>query len=542
MPREILLRVAQMTAEPKDILKDDFLSALVSSGVLDVASAGRVRAASVAAGASIERSVLELGLADEMDVYRALAEFLDLPFVGPTEMDESLPSLLGLKQDFLERTSVMPVSQNAAGVTFATSDPENVSVFQSLGFYLSVPIRKAIATPSTLNSVLSGSTPTDDAEAAAQGDVERLKALANDGPVIKFVNDLVAKAVSERASDIHIEAQETGARVRLRIDGLLGVDSMISPDRRAAVVSRLKVMAGLNISEKRRPQDGRLTIPVRGRNVDVRVSTLPTQFGESVVLRLLDQSRVELEWDSLGFQPGRVGELQSVLKSPNGILLVAGPTGSGKTTTLYTALKEINNEDRKIVTVEDPIEYSLPGINQTQVEPAIEMTFARALRAILRQDPDVVMVGEIRDQETAEIAVRAALIGRLVLSTIHTNDSLSAITRLLDLGVPGYLLADTLRGVLSQRLVGRVCGECEGSGCEQCDSKGRKGRQVISEFLPVTPNLARGLSEGADQFALRELARNEGLRSMESDAESLIGSGLALRADVERALGTTFFD
>lgn len=531
-----------MTASTGNIQTDDFLATLVNKGILDPASAGRVRAASHAAGTPIERATLELGLADETDVFKALAEHLGLPFVTSLDIDASLPSLLGLQQDFLERTSVIPVSQDETGVLIATSDPDNAAVFQSLAFYLSVPVGKAIAAPSTLNSILSGAGEQAAGDAAAHGDIDRLKALANDGPIIKYVNDIVAKALASRASDIHIEAQETGARVRFRIDGLLGVDSSISPDRRAAVISRLKVMADLNISEKRRPQDGRLTIAVRGRNVDVRVSTLPTQFGESVVLRLLDQSNVDLEWDSLGFQAGRVAELRSVLKSPNGILLVAGPTGSGKTTTLYTALKEINEDDRKIVTVEDPIEYSLAGINQTQVEPAIDMTFARALRAILRQDPDVVMVGEIRDQETAEIAVRAALIGRLVLSTIHTNDSLAAITRLLDLGIPGYLLSDTLRGVLSQRLVRGVCGTCRGTGCDSCDGNGQHGRQVISEFLRVTPDVATALTEGGTHRQLVSLARSNGFQTMEEEGTVLVEQGLVQKTDVDRALGSTFFD
>ena len=531
-----------MAAPEGQIQRDDFLATLLAKGILDAGSASRVSAASNAAGTSIERATLELGLADELDVYRTLAEHSGLPFVTSLDIDGSLPSLLGLQADFLERTSVLPVSQDETGVVFATSDPDNSAVFQSLAFYLSLPIKKAIATPSTLRTALTGTGDASQVEAAADGDVDRLKSLANDGPIIKFVNDIVAKALTSRASDIHIEAQETGARVRFRIDGSLNVDSTISPDRRAGVISRLKVMADLNISEKRRPQDGRLTIAVRGRNVDVRVSTLPTQFGESVVLRLLDQSNVDLDWDSLGFEAGRVAELRSVLKSPNGIFLVAGPTGSGKTTTLYTALKEINQDDRKIVTVEDPIEYSLAGINQTQVEPAIDMTFARALRAILRQDPDVVLVGEIRDQETAEIAVRAALIGRLVLSTIHTNDSLSAITRLLDLGVPGYLLGDTLRGVLSQRLVRGLCADCQGAGCEACNNSGNIGRQVVSEFLRVTPTLSSALNSNTAAPKLSDLARTEGFSPMSEDAGHLMTLGKVSRADVDRALGSTFFD
>ena len=309
-------------------------------------------------------------------------------------------------------------------------------------------------------------------------------------------------------------------------------------DKLAAVDSRVKVMAEHNISEKRRPQDGRITTAVRGRNVDIRVSTLPTQFGESVVMRLLDQESVELDWSALGFEPGRIQSLRQIVKQPNGIFLVAGPTGSGKTTTLYTALKEINQEDRKIVTVEDPVEYSMEGGNQSQVDMAIDMSFAKALRAILRQDPDVVMVGEIRDQETAEIAVRAALIGRLVLSTVHTNDSLAAITRLGDLGVPEFLLASTLRGVLSQRLVRRICRECDGQGGTCCKNSGTKGRQVISELLSITPDLSEAIAKGESLTSLLALAKEQGFTTMRTDADRVLASGSATREAVERAIGS----
>lgn len=296
-------------------------------------------------------------------------------------------------------------------------------------------------------------------------------------------------------------------------------------------------MAGLNISEKRRPQDGRITTSVRGRNIDVRVSTLPTQFGESVVLRLLDQQSVQLDWGQLGFEEKRVNQLRQIIQQPNGMFLVAGPTGSGKTTTLYTALQEINQHERKIVTVEDPVEYSIPGVNQTQVDAGIGMTFANALKAILRQDPDVVLVGEIRDQETAEIAVRAALIGRLVLSTVHTNDSVSAITRLVDLGIPGFLLASTLRGVLSQRLVRRICAECAGKGGTCCDRTGLKGRQVVSELLSVDSALAQAIANGAPQSALLDLAKEKGFEVMKSDANRVLKAGLATETALQKALG-----
>lgn len=526
-----------MSFLPKHFSKDDFLGHLISEGVLDNASGARVRAAAELTETSIERAVLELGLASEDSVFRALARHLGLPFVDDTDLEAGFAERLGLEQSFLERVSAIPVRSADGVLTVATAVADSHAILQSIGFYLSMPVHAAIATPSAIHAALS----TGDADAsgggAAASDVERLRALANDGPVVKFVNDTVAKAVAAHASDIHFEAMESGARVRFRVDGVLGVDGSVSADRLAAVVSRVKVMADLNISEKRRPQDGRITLAVRGRNVDIRVSTLPTQYGESVVMRLLDQERVELDWTSLGFAPDRIEAISRVLGQPNGIFLVAGPTGSGKTTTLYTALRDINHDDRKIVTVEDPIEYALPGINQTQVDPAIDMTFAKALRAILRQDPDVVMVGEIRDEETAEIAVRAALIGRLVLSTIHTNDSVSAITRLIDLGVPAFLLSSTLRGVLSQRLVRRRCRDCGGVGGPCCNGAGERGRQVISEFLPVNTAMSTAIADGKSEDQLRQIAHSSGFRALRSDGENLLSNGVITHSSLIRGLG-----
>ena len=528
-----------MSILPKSFSRDDFLNYLVSETILDNASAARVRTAADSSGAPIERAVLELGLAGEESIFGALARYLGLAYVGQDEIDLGLDERLGLEASFLERVGAIPVQVVDDKVIVATAIADCDSILESIGFYLSMQVVPAITAPSTIRNALEQrSDGVSITSQAAQGDVERLLAIANDGPIVKYVNDIVAKAVVSRASDIHLEAQETGARIRIRIDGILRVEGTVPADRLAAVVSRIKVIANLNISEKRRPQDGRISMPVRGRRIDIRVSTLPTQYGESIVMRLLDQDRVALDWKALGFGADRISALRRIIGQPNGIFLVAGPTGSGKTTTLYTALKEINQDHRKIVTVEDPIEYSLPGVNQTQVDGAIDMTFARALRAILRQDPDVVMVGEIRDQETAEIAVRAALIGRLVLSTIHTNDSISAITRLIDLGVPSFLLASTLRGVLSQRLVKRLCERCKGQGCFSCDNNGGIGRQVISELLTITSRIAENISNGASQKLVLDEARQEGcFVAMREDAERLLQAGKLERSAMEYALG-----
>ncbi len=522
-----------------------FLELLVGKVLLTQAAARRALEATERAGTSLEKSLLELGLVPEDELFRALAEHLDLPFVESDELDPSLLPEMALPLDFLLRAEAVPVRRHEGTVWIATSDPHGADALRSIGFDLGLDVKAMFTAPSLVKSALgTRSAPNGDAIqiGTSETDVERLRAMANDGPVIQLVNELIGKAVMAGASDIHLEAEEHGARVRFRIDGVLRTERAIAEAERSAVVSRLKVMANLNISEKRRPQDGRSQLSVRGRAVDIRLSTLPTQHGESIVLRLLDRNRMSLDWTALGFAPERVAEIKRIVGAPNGIFLVAGPTGSGKTTTLYTALAGINSEDRKIVTVEDPIEYTLAGVNQVQVEPGIEMTFARALRAILRQDPDVIMVGEIRDQETAEIAVRAALVGRLVLSTIHTNDSLTAIDRLIDLGIPRYLLGATLRGILSQRLVRRKCRSCSGAGCEACGGSGYRGRRVVDELLTATPRVAAAIvaREGAE--TLSEAACAAGFVPLSARGGRLVGAGEISREDLERALGEAWLD
>ncbi|WP_227287778.1 GspE/PulE family protein [Boseongicola sp. H5] len=520
----------------------DFIAYLKKSSDLTEAAAARVLSASIEAGTSVERSLLELGLVSENILFEALANYLAVPLIDAARFDPALVEKLGLETSFLERVGAFPfqIDDKGGPIHIAMADPRSRDVAAGIGFYLGRDVEVALACPSDIKAALgrlSGvSTSGSGDHSASHQDVARLKALANDGPVIKLVNDLIAQAVQERASDIHIEADEIGARVRFRVDGVLWVKSRIPTTNVAAVVSRLKVLGNLNISERRRPQDGRASIMVRGRSVDIRMSTLPTQHGESVVLRLLDRHRLELDWERLGFPAHRITEIETAIAAPNGLFLVAGPTGSGKTTTLYTALSRISSDDRKIVTVEDPVEYALEGINQTQVQPEIDMTFGSALRAILRQDPDVVMVGEIRDEETAAIAVRAALVGRLVLSTIHTNDAISAIDRLRDLGVPDYLLSSTLRGVLSQRLARRLCPSCNGKGCDNCGELGRKGRIVISEFLKVTSSLSSEIKKGG-RASLLEVARQEGYRTLAQNSEEILAGGLASEGDIIRALG-----
>jgi general secretion pathway protein E len=364
--------------------------------------------------------------------------------------------------------------------------------------------------------------------------VEDLLASAGDAPIIRMLNALLTQAARDGASDIHIEPYERTSSVRFRIDGTLR--EVVQPNRalHAALISRLKIMADLDISEKRLPQDGRISLRIGTRAVDVRVSTLPSAHGERAVLRLLDKSESKLTLESVGMQGDTLDRFEKLISQPHGIILVTGPTGSGKTTTLYAALARLDASRSNIMTVEDPIEYELPGVGQTQINAKIELTFAKALRAILRQDPDVIMIGEIRDFETAQIAIQASLTGHLVLATLHTNDSVSAVTRLTDMGVEPFLLSSSLLGVLAQRLVRKVCTVCAGAGCEVCGQTGYQGRTGIFELL-VADEAVQGLihSKAAESELLQAGARG-GLRLMREDGERLVQAGVTSRAELLR--------
>ena len=365
-------------------------------------------------------------------------------------------------------------------------------------------------------------------------EVEDLLEARHDAPIIRMLNALLSQAVNEGASDVHVEPFETYSVVRYRIDGVLR--DIVRPRRalHAALVSRIKIMADLDIAEKRLPQDGRIMLRLGGRPIDVRVSTLPTGHGERVVLRLLDKERGRLEPERLGMSAEVLAVFDRLVKQPHGIVLVTGPTGSGKTTTLYAMLSRLDAGSTNIMTVEDPIEYDLAGIGQTQVNPRIDMTFARALRAILRQDPDVIMIGEIRDQETAQIAVQASLTGHLVLATLHTNDSLSAVTRLLDMGIEPFLLSSSLLGILAQRLVRKLCPDCRGSGCPKCLQTGYLGRTGIYELVELDETLRAAIHARESERQLAELARARGFRSLAEDGERWVAAGVTSREELLR--------
>jgi general secretion pathway protein E len=390
-------------------------------------------------------------------------------------------------------------------------------------------------------------------------DVGHLKDLASEAPIIKLVNLLISRAIENRASDVHIEPFEDELKVRYRIDGVLH-DVEAAPKRlEAAVVSRIKIMAKLNIAERRLPQDGRIRLKIDEREIDLRVSTIPILHGESVVMRILDKESIVIDLDLLGFPPDILDAFDRLIKKPNGIVLVTGPTGSGKTTTLYGALDKINTPDKKIITVEDPIEYQLKGVNQIQVKAQIGLNFANTLRHIVRQDPDIIMIGEIRDLETAEIAIQSALTGHLVFSTLHTNDAPSAITRLLDMGVENFLLSSTIRGILAQRLVRVICPHCKepdtlkvdreememfglrdetplfrGRGCEKCAFTGYYGRSGIFELLTVNEAIRRMILKDADANLLRDEARRQGMKTLFEDGVEKVRMGMTTLGEVLR--------
>jgi general secretion pathway protein E len=364
--------------------------------------------------------------------------------------------------------------------------------------------------------------------------VEDLLESADDAPIIRMLNALLSQAARDGASDIHIEPFERHSSVRFRVDG--GLREVVQPNRalHAALISRLKIMALLDIAEKRLPQDGRISLRLGQRAIDVRVSTLPSAHGERAVLRLLDKSGARLSLESIGMQGPTLQRFEKLIAQPHGIVLVTGPTGSGKTTTLYAALQRLDAAHSNIMTVEDPIEYELAGVGQTQVNPKIDLDFAKALRAILRQDPDIIMIGEIRDHETAQIAVQASLTGHLVLATLHTNDAVSAVTRLTDMGIEPFLLSSSLLGVLAQRLVRKTCTACQGSGCAVCGHTGYQGRTGIFELLSVDESLRGLIHNRASESDMHRQAQRNGLGSLREDGERLVALGLTSREELLR--------
>ncbi len=546
----------------------------------DTATIARAERAAAASGETVVRVLLKLGLISERDLAEALAAAYGLELLRADAFPDDPLFEDSLSPRFLTDEGVLPIREEDGCVVVACVDPADPVLRQALSLALGRPIRPAVALHSEIEAALArlygpeggGEETIEESLAEGEGsfgeealatDIERLRDLASEAPVIRYVNRLIAEAAELRASDIHLEPREYGLAVRYRIDGVLQEQTPPPARLAAAIVSRIKIMARLDIAERRLPQDGRIKMVIKGTGLDLRVSTLPSIHGEGVVLRLLDREQVALDFAALGIADDTRARFLRVLDRPNGIFLVTGPTGSGKTTTLYAALQRLNDRSRKIITVEDPVEYQIEGISQTAVRPEVGLTFATALRAILRHDPDIILLGEIRDVETAEIAAQAALTGHLVLSTLHTNDAPSSLTRLLDMGLADYLVSATLNGAAAQRLVRRLCPSCSrpdtiepellsrlgvddpeawlagadvrrAVGCAECHQTGYRGRTAILEILEMTDAIRRLLVERADTRTIREQARRDGMRPLLLDGLDKVRAGVTTLEEVLR--------
>jgi general secretion pathway protein E len=545
---------------------------LVQEGLTTSEVVQRALARAQTNGERIGEALVALGAVTEDDVLRALSLQQDLPYLWREEFPSSVPVLKNVSAKYLRQVRVCPISLDGTVLTVASADPLNTLVTdelrQATGLSVKVVISAAAAITEAIDRTYEGAaTPLqrivegmdDDDGAGGDEDLNHLRDMAFEAPVVRLVNLLVENAISAEASDIHIEPFEDTLRIRYRIDGVLYEQE--APPRRlqAAVTSRIKIMAEMNIAERRLPQDGRIRVTLHGQRVDIRVSTMPTVHGESIVMRLLQRSSVFHPLEQLGFPGDLLKRFQALIKRPHGIMLVTGPTGSGKTTTLYAALDKINAPGVKIITVEDPVEYQLKGVNQIAVKPKIGLTFAQGLRHIVRQDPDVILVGEIRDLETAEIAIQASLTGHLVFSTLHTNDAPGAITRLQDMGVEGYLVASVLEGVLAQRLVRRICPACRmpdapsaadldalgieappgtvlfrGKGCDECRGTGYRGRSGIYELFVIDEDARSLILRHASTRDIRQHAIQRGMVTLRMDGYKRACEGVTTIEEILR--------
>ena len=549
-----------MFDDHSDVIRDIALEA----GLVTPAQAEEVWESTATTGKSFGDSLVDAGFAERGAILQAIADHLGSPYYSavPADPGESLVKLLKPAQ--AHKYVVLPVADEAGKLTLLAKDPFNSSVINELSFILQREIELGVADPAqveagvvrvygeaTSSSMedLLGEFGEVDAVAVTDEDVTKQ---ASQAPIIRFVDLVLQEGVKAKASDIHFEPFEHEFRIRLRIDGSLYEMAPPPKNLASAVIARVKVLSSLNIAERRIPQDGRIKTTISGRQIDLRVSTLPTQFGESVVLRILDKTVVNLSLEALSMQDDIKEGIRSMVGRPNGIFIVTGPTGSGKTTTLYSALKEVNTEDVKILTAEDPVEYEVEGIMQVPINHQVGLTFAAALRSFLRQDPDTIMVGEIRDIETAQIAVQASLTGHVVLSTLHTNDAPGAVTRLIDMGLEPFLISASLEGVLAQRLLRRVCKTCRtpyepdkdvvnmldvdaleiankkfyyGKGCADCNRSGYKGRQGLFELMTINDQLRALITQKAPTLVLKQKAIESGMRPLREDGLRCIFDG-----------------
>ena len=567
---------------------DDYVIQFIQDkGLVSPADVSEARAASapVPDGQNADTvaiaKLVETGKVAWPQITAALSKEFDMELIDVSQVSPSDDILKLISREQAEARNILPLQMDGAELLVAISDPLDTETLDSVSGVLKLPLNPKLAPPDALKEAISrcysggpisGGGAYNDilgkggddglaVELPQGGDVKE-----DDAPIIRYVNSLIVDAIRRKASDIHLEPLEKRFRVRFRIDGVL--QEMKGPPKRLqpSIISRLKLMAEVSLAEKRIPQDGRIQARTGGRDIDLRVSVLPTVYGESIVMRILDKEGLKLGLPELGFFADDQAKFQGLISGSDGVFLVTGPTGSGKSTTLYSALNYINKPDRKIITVEDPVEYQMAGINQVQVKRDVGMTFAAALRAMLRQAPNIVMIGEIRDLETAEIAINAALTGHMVFSTLHTNDSVSAVTRLVDIGVKPFLVSAALRGALAQRLVRRVCQSCakpykptakelytigmteqdiagaspmKGAGCAKCGERGYKGRRGVFELFVITEEIQEMIYSGATLVDLRRKAREAGMRTMREDGQRKVASGMTT---IEEVMGATVAD
>jgi general secretion pathway protein E len=534
---------------------------LIRRGLLEKDDLERALELQKERGDKLGKILIDLGFIASRDLLSALSEQLGVPLAVLDQAPPVAAEIDGLSPRFMRQCRFIPIRVEDSTLSVAMADPLDFETIAAVRGFSGLKVATALAAEQEILDAIDkyygeAEKQTIDSEiesTQAGEDLEHLRDMASEAPVIRLVNAMIAQAVEKRASDIHIEPFEKEFRIRYRIDGVLFNQEQPPREMKAAIVSRLKLMAKLNIAERRLPQDGRIKIKTLGREVDLRVSTLPTLYGESVVMRLLDRSAGDFyDLRRLGFDTHFLARMEYYTSLPHGIFLVTGPTGSGKSTTLYSALKRINIPDKKIITIEDPVEYQMDGINQIHVNPQIGLTFAAGLRHIVRQDPDVIMVGEIRDRETADIAIRAALTGHLVFSTLHTNDAPSAITRLTDMGVENYLITSSLVSVLAQRLVRLICPHCKvsagtrtapdgekmesfrGAGCESCSGTGYTSRVGIFELMELNDEIRKLIMANEDASQITAAARRNGMQSLREDGWMKVRTGVTTADEVMR--------
>lgn len=556
-------------------MNEKLLQYLVSQGMLTAAQADQLRKEQAERKVSVRQLILQQELLPEEKLIEALSYLSRMPTVRLYEQNIPIGVRQMIRGDLLREYLIMPFGfdpKDENTLMVAINDPMNIKGQDVAGITTKCRIRPYLATTPDILLTIDRYYGTEEMKEAAEQytqtstqddtlDEQLLQENVNSSPVVMLVNSLVEQAARQRASDIHVEAGAGRVRVRCRVDGVLYETAAYDMRLLSAIVARIKIISGMDISEKRRPQDGRFSITVDHREYDVRVSTLPTVYGEKCVLRLAQKQAIKRSKQSLGFNQAEMEQFDRILAKPNGIVLVTGPTGSGKSTTMYTALSELNDPGVNIVTVEDPVEANIEGVNQVQVNPKADLTFANALRSILRQDPDIIMIGEIRDDETAEIAVQASITGHLVLSTLHTNDSASSVTRLLDMGVESYLIADATVGIIAQRLVRRLCPHCkkdrpileheaeylklpreqwtetklwEPCGCQRCGGTGYYDRVGVFEVMEITPRLRAMIAHREPTDALRAEALASGMRTMWESGRDMVLSGETALSELQR--------